>query len=118
MPSLIEVAGGHARTRRRLAQIAAGEADRLWSQVDPARISASWLSLLPRLLVLLTGAQQAAAGRADGYLDEVLDAQDVTPSAVGQVAVSALAGVASDGAPPQEAARAPLGNGRAPLGAR
>ncbi|WP_346536956.1 hypothetical protein [Micromonospora sp. DPT] len=97
MPSLAEVAGEHARTRRRLAQIAAGEAARLWSQVDPDRIAVSWLSLLPRLLLLLTGAQQAVAGRADGYLDEVLDAQGVTPTAVGRVSAVALSGVASDG---------------------
>jgi len=97
MPSLVEVAGLHARTRRRFAQVAAGEAARLWSQVDPDRIGLSWLSLLPRLLVLLTGAQTAAAARADGYLDEVLDAQGITPRAVGRVSATALAGVASDG---------------------
>jgi len=97
MPSLVEVAGLHARTRRRFVQVVAGEATRLWSQVDPDRISASWLSLLPRLLVLLTGAQTAAAGRADGYLDEVLDAQGIAPRAVGRVSAAALAGVASDG---------------------
>lgn len=97
MPSLVEVAGLHARTRRRFAQVVAGEAARLWSQVDPDRIGLSWLSLLPRLLVLLTGAQTAAAARADGYLDEVLDAQGVTPRAVGRVSAAALAGVASDG---------------------
>ncbi|RAO26482.1 hypothetical protein PSN13_06510 [Micromonospora saelicesensis] len=97
MPSLVEVAGLHARTRRRFAQVAAGEAARLWSQVDGDRIAASWLSLLPRLLVLLTGAQTAAAARADSYLDEVLDAQDIAPRAVGRVSAAALAGVASDG---------------------
>jgi len=97
MPSLAEVAGLHARTRRRLAQVAAGEAARLWSQVDRDRIGLSWLSLLPRLLVLLTGAQQAAASRADGYLDEVLDAQGVPSRPVGRVSAAALAGVASDG---------------------
>jgi len=97
MPSLAEVAGLHARTRRRLAQVAAGEAARLWSQVDPARIGGSWMPLLARLLVLLTGAQQAAAGRADGYLDEALAAQDVATDRSGRVVTASLAGVASDG---------------------
>lgn len=55
------------------------------------------MSLLPRLLVVLTGAQQSVAARADGYLDEVLDVQGVAPEAVGRVSASALAGVASDG---------------------
>lgn len=97
MPSLVEVAREHSRFRRRLALVAAGEAGRLWSQVDPGRIAVSWRSLLPRLLTVLTGAQLAVAARADGYLDEVLDAQDATPRAVGRVSATALAGVASDG---------------------
>ncbi|MFI6238348.1 hypothetical protein ACIBEF_00550 [Micromonospora sp. NPDC050795] len=80
-----------------MALVAAGEAGRLWSQLDPGRIAVSWRSLLPRLLTVLTGAQLAVAARADGYLDEVLDAQGVTPRAVGRVSAAALAGVASDG---------------------
>ncbi|WP_329013196.1 hypothetical protein OG271_03965 [Micromonospora rifamycinica] len=95
--SAAEVARDHAAVRRRLALAVAGEAGRLWGLVDPGRIAASWLVLLPRLLVLLTGAQAAVAGRADGYLDEVLDAQGVTPDAAGRVSAGALAGVASDG---------------------
>lgn len=95
--STVEVAREHAAARRRLAGAAAGEAARLWGLVDPARIGASWLRLLPRLLLVLVGAQQAAAGRADGYLDEVLDAQGIDPDADARVAPTALAGVASDG---------------------
>ncbi|MGI5144802.1 hypothetical protein ACQEVC_45545 [Plantactinospora sp. CA-294935] len=77
----------------------AGEAARLWRQVEPDRIAVSWRSLLVRLLLVLVGAQQAAAGRADGYLTEVLDAQGLDPDPVGGVRIrsGSLAGVASDG---------------------
>ncbi|MEU4570842.1 hypothetical protein [Micromonospora sp. NPDC023956] len=95
--SLAEVAEEHAAVRRRYARIVADEAVRLWGQVDAANIAGSWRVLLLRLLVVLTGAQQAAAGRADAYLDEVLDVQGVDPTAVARVDPAALAGVASDG---------------------
>ncbi|MFF0823049.1 hypothetical protein ACFYUR_22030 [Micromonospora haikouensis] len=95
--SAAEVAQDHASARRRLALVAAGEAGRLWGLVDPGRIAASWLELLPRLMVLLTGAQQAVAGRADDYLDEVLAEQRVSARTEGRVSAQSLAGVASDG---------------------
>lgn len=97
MAQLAEVARDHAALRRRLGAAAAGEASRLWGQVDRDRIGPSWLSLLPRLLLVLVGAQQAVAGQADDYLDEVLDAQGVDPAAEGRVVAAALSGVASDG---------------------
>ncbi|WP_162881482.1 hypothetical protein [Micromonospora aurantiaca] len=75
----------------------AGEAARLWGEVDPGRIGPSWLRMLPRLLLVLIGAQTAAAGQADRYLEAVLDAQGIDPAGVGSVVPSALAGVASDG---------------------
>lgn len=95
--SLAEIAREHSAVRRRLAAVAGDEAARLWGQVAPGRIAASWLAVLPRLLVVLTGAQQAAASRADGYLEEALAEQGVRSRAVGRVSASALAGVASDG---------------------
>jgi hypothetical protein len=97
MPSPIEVAREHYAVRSRLVSAVAGEAGRLWRQVDPDRIGPSWLSLLTRLLVILTGAQRAAAGRADDYLDAVLAAQNVSPASRGRVFASALSGMASDG---------------------
>lgn len=93
------VALAHYRNRRALAIAAATVAHRLWLQVDRSRIVASWRLLIPQLLVVLTGAQQAAARDADGYLDAVLDAQGVDATALGRVDATALAGVASDGRP-------------------
>lgn len=97
MSSPLEVARAHYATRSRLVSAVAGEAARLWSQVDPARVRESWTALIPRLLLVLVGAQQSAAGRADSYLNEVLDAQGVHPRSSGRVDARSLAGVASDG---------------------
>ena len=95
--SLLEVALDHADHRRRLALAASGEARRLWMQVDPGRISESWAAKISRLLVVVSGAQQAAAGSADSYLNNILNAQGVSPVAEARLVASALSGVASDG---------------------
>ena len=97
MPALSEVAAEHAAFRRRIALAVAAEARKSWSLVDPARISDTWLSQMSRVLVLLTGAQRAVAGRADSYLDQVLDAQGANPGGRAKVVTSALSGIASDG---------------------
>jgi hypothetical protein len=97
MPSPAEVAADHAGFRRRLALAVAGESQRLWSQVDPGRIRQSWLTSIARMLVLLTGAQRAAAGQADSYLDAILSAQRISPARSGSVQVAGLSGIASDG---------------------
>ncbi|ROT29859.1 hypothetical protein [Micromonospora sp. HM5-17] len=87
----------HYRMRRRLADAVARAARREWRRLAVADLSGSWDALLPRLLVVLAGAQRAAAAMADGYLDRVLAAQEVDAAAEGAVVASALAGVASDG---------------------
>jgi hypothetical protein len=90
-------ASDHYRSRQRLSGAAAAGAARLWSQVSSDRIAASWRLLLPQLLVLLVGAQRAAAAAADGYTDVALAAQGIDPDAAGRVDSVALSGVASDG---------------------
>lgn len=97
MPSPFEVAREHYAVRSRLVSAVAGEAARLWRQVDPDRIGPSWLSLLTRLLVILLGAQRAAAGRADDYLSAILAAQGISPTSRGRMSAMELSGVASDG---------------------
>lgn len=71
----------------------------MWAQVDPANLTTSWGSFLSRLLVILRGAQVAAASTADTYVSEVLQAQGFNVPAAGRVAATALSGVASDGRP-------------------
>jgi hypothetical protein len=97
MPTPLEVAVDHADQRRRMALIVASEAKFTWSAVDPANIAQSWLSLMARLVLLVTGAQRAAANQADRYVDEVLALQDVDPDAAGRLAPAQLSGIASDG---------------------
>jgi hypothetical protein len=99
MSALREVVDEHAAFRRRLALAAAGEAASMWSRVDPNRIAVTWTRSVARLVLLLAGAQRAVASRADGYLDAVLDAQDVAQAAAGRLNVASLTGVASDGRP-------------------
>lgn len=91
------VALDHYRARRRLIEAAATQARRLWAQVNTDRIVASWRLLIPQMLVVLVGAQQAAAQAADEYTDEVLGEQGVDADAVGRVDAVSFAGVASDG---------------------
>jgi hypothetical protein len=75
----------------------ASESARLWRQVAPARITESWRALIPRLLLVLVGAQRAAASQADGYLDAALGAQGIPSEPRGHTDPRALSGIASDG---------------------
>lgn len=97
MTSVSEVALAHAAERRRTVLAVAGEARTFWAAVDPARIAQSWTGQITRLLILLAGAQRVVAGRADQYLDEVLDAQGLDPQATARTVSAPLSGVASDG---------------------
>lgn len=91
------VALRHYRARRRLIRAVAKESRQAWRRVDPTNIVGSWRAELGRLLVVLAGAQLAAAESADGYLTEVLAAQGIDPAAEGRLVASTLSGVASDG---------------------
>ena len=93
------VALTHYRERQRLVLAVARLARELWRQVDPARIDASWSRLLSELMVALAGAQRAAAQAADGYLDQILEQQDVGTASTGRLRPSALSGAAADGRP-------------------
>jgi hypothetical protein len=97
--SALEVAADHARSRARLAEKLRLEARESWAQVDPARISETWARQIPRLLLLLTGGQHAAAITADRYVTEVLVEQGINPATEGRLDAAALSGIASDGRP-------------------
>jgi hypothetical protein len=97
--SALEVARDHARSRSRLAETLRLEARESWAQVDPARISETWAPQIPRLLLLLTGGQHAAAVSADRYVTEVLVEQGINPATEGRLNAAALSRIASDGRP-------------------
>ncbi len=92
-----QVALRHYRERRRLIRAVSKSARQAWRRVERADIAGSWRAELGRLLVVIAGAQLAAAESADGYLDTVLAAQDISSAAEGRLVASSLAGVASDG---------------------
>lgn len=75
------------------------EAAEAWARVDPAHISETWLQQIPRLQLLLTGGQHAAAASADRYVTEALVEQGINPATTGRLDAASLAGVASDGRP-------------------
>lgn len=72
---------------------------RLWRQVDTADLTGSWAPRLARLLMIVRGAQLAAATAADDYVGATLAAQGLNPAPAGQVVAGSLAGIASDGRP-------------------
>lgn len=92
-----EIAAGHYDQRQILAQAAAKDAAARWAAVDPQNIAASWAAQVPELSLVVSGAQLAAASAADGYLDEVLEAQEIAAGSELAVDARSLAGVASDG---------------------
>lgn len=94
-----EVALAHARSRARLAAKLRQEAAAAWARVDPARISETWAGEIPRLLLLLTGGQHAAAASADRYVGEALFEQGLRPASAGPLDAAAFSGIASDGRP-------------------
>lgn len=95
MPDVAAVAARHAVAQTAVARRAAVDLAKLWGQVDPGRIGASWRMLLPRALAALAAAQIAAAGMADGYVTAALGdgVHDHT------VLPTGFAGIASDGRP-------------------
>jgi hypothetical protein len=97
--SALEVAADHARSRTRLAERLRLEARAAWTAVDPARISETWAMQIPRLLLIVTGGQHAAAVTADRYVTEVLVEQGIGPAAGGRLDAASLSGIASDGRP-------------------
>jgi hypothetical protein len=97
--SVRQVAAAHADGRRRLANRVRAEFRRLWKLVDPRRISETWSIHIPRLLVLLTGAQRAAASTANLYVADTFAEMGTTARPSGLVVPDAYAGVASDGRP-------------------
>jgi hypothetical protein len=99
LPPALELAQAQYVAQQQLVQATATAGLQMWAQVDPANLTTSWGSFLSRLLVILRGAQVAAASTADSYVSEVLHAQGFNVPAAGRVAATALSGVASDGRP-------------------
>jgi len=97
--ALEQIAERHAAEQVRLAKRAARELAALWRSVDRDRIAASWRSLLPQALVLLSAAQMTAASAADLYVTDAATDQQAQAEPAGLVEPGAFGGIASDGRP-------------------
>ncbi|MFW3459695.1 hypothetical protein ACN24K_01710 [Streptomyces microflavus] len=86
----------HQEERARLAMATARAAGKLWRRLDRDDMRSSWEQLLPELLLIVTGAQRAAASSTDPYLQRLLG-DDPDRAESDQLDPQALAGVAPDG---------------------
>lgn len=96
MTQPLTLAGRHLAQQRRIAAAAMAGALREWGLLDARDLRASWSSVGPRLVKVLTAGQMAAASGADDYVSAVAAAED----AGGEEAFvnpAAFAGVAADG---------------------
>ncbi|NUS29808.1 MAG: hypothetical protein HOV92_37095 [Streptomyces sp.] len=86
----------HLAKQRRIAAAAMASALREWGLLDANDLRASWSSVGPRLVTVLTASQLAAASGANEYVDSVAAAEgaDAADAVVNPVA---FAGVAADG---------------------
>jgi hypothetical protein len=88
----------HYRAQQRLELAARAATARLWRDMGP-EFDASWTRVGPRLVLLVTSAQVAAAAAGADYVGAVLEETGQAADPVGEVDPQALAGVASDGRP-------------------
>lgn len=86
----------HQEERARLAMATARAAGVLWRRLDRDNLQGSWQQLLPELLLVVTGAQSAAAASTDPYLQRLLG-DDPGRAESDQLDPQALAGIAPDG---------------------
>lgn len=86
----------HADYQSQLADAAVYGVQEFWSQVDPNNISASWASMLPDAVGLMTQTQLIAATDASAYVQAALASQGLDNSG-SDLVPGAFAGHASDG---------------------
>lgn len=84
--------------RQLLARRALLATRRLWRQIDPDAIRATWAAYVgPAVEQIVVGAQAQAASTADQTVTAMLAAQGLDPAAAGVINPAAFAGAASDG---------------------
>ena len=100
----------HYRDVQRLVALTVAGARRAWSRLDVADLDASFRTVVgPELLMLVSGAQLAAASLAEPYVDRALAEQNFGDDGkAGRLVPHAFAGVASDGRPLPSLLRSPV----------
>lgn len=97
MAAPADVAASYRAAQAGIARTVAVASVREWRKIDPARLDLSWLSILLRLLAIVTGGQREAASRAPAYLAAVIRAQGVVPDPGHRLLPDPFSGIASDG---------------------
>lgn len=96
MTEPLVLARRHLAQQRRIAATTMAAALREWGMLEADNLRASWSTVGPRLVTVLTAGQLAAASGANDYVDAVADAEDAG-GAEEAVNPAAFAGVAADG---------------------
>ncbi|WP_232789120.1 VG15 protein [Streptomyces odonnellii] len=97
----------HMEARRRLAEATARASRGLWRQVDRDNIYPSWVSLLARLVAVVSGGQLAAAQATEPWLMALLGS-DPEQAESDQLNPGALVGVDGGGRPLAGVLMAPM----------
>ncbi|MFJ8110435.1 hypothetical protein [Streptomyces sp. NPDC096132] len=96
MTEPLTLAARHLAQQRRIAAATMAGALREWGMLDANSLRASWNSLGPRLVKVLTAGQLAAASGANDYISSVAASEGAEGEAA-TVNAAAFAGVAADG---------------------
>lgn len=97
MQAALDLAREHYAERKDIAAEVVDSGLRMWQQVQPQDLTASWSRFMGRLAVVLRGGQLAAAASADEFADGVLEEQGARPRRVGRTRAGAFSGIASNG---------------------
>lgn len=96
--SVRDIALAFQAAQARRVRLTANEVQRLWDQLDRRDLSGSWEAAVgPRIVRAITAGQLSTAAAADGYVDEVVDAEGADPTRAGRVRPESFAGLAADG---------------------
>jgi hypothetical protein len=93
--------------RARLAEATGRAARGVWREIDRDNIYSSWLTLLARLVAIVTAGQLAAARGAEPWLEELLGEDPDQPGSA-RLVPAALAGVDGGGRPLASGLMAPM----------
>ena len=96
MTQPLTLASRHLAQQRRIAATTVAAALREWGLLDANHLRASWSTVGPRLVTVLTAGQMAAASGANDYVDSVAAAEGADEAGMA-VNPAAFAGLAADG---------------------
>ena len=97
--ALPDAATVHRARQQRLTAASLIAARSTWQRINANDLDGSWRTAGPRLFLLVTEMQRAAARDAIDYVPRVLAEQNIDVNPDGSIRTTQLAGVASDGRP-------------------